>query len=58
MAEIDQLKYLQVTKVSIKEMHLNFKELSDLLLVKFKQIEDCKEGLRDMLVYQKYFYPL
>jgi len=39
-------------------MHANFKELSDLLIVKFKQIEDVKEGLRDMLVYQKYFYPL
>jgi hypothetical protein len=36
----------------------NFKDLSDLLLVKFRQLENCKEGLRDMLVYQKYFYPL
>lgn len=39
-------------------MHANFKELADLLIVKFIQIEDVKEGLRDMLVYQKYFYPL
>lgn len=58
MAEIDQLKYDQQQKVGISDMHANFKELSDLLIVKFKQIEDVKEGLRDMLVYQKYFYPL
>ena len=39
-------------------MHLNFKALSDLMFVKFKQLEDMKMGLRDTLVFQKYFYPL
>ena len=32
--------------------------LRGLLLVKFKQVEDVKDGLRDMLVYQKYFFPV
>jgi hypothetical protein len=35
----------------MSDMHANFKELGDLLIVKFKQIEDVKEGCRDMLVY-------
>ena len=50
-SEIEQLKYIQKGKVGITDMHANFKELGDLLIVKFKQIEDCKDGLRDMLVY-------
>lgn len=58
MSQIEQLKYTLLLKVGITDMHANFKELSDLLVVKFKQIEDVKEGLRDMLVYQKYFFPL
>ena len=28
------------------------------MFVKFKQLEDMKMGLRDTLVFQKYFYPL
>jgi hypothetical protein len=51
LSEIEQLKYGQSTKVGILDMRANFKDLSDILMVKFKQIEDCKEGLRDMVVY-------
>ncbi len=40
------------------DMQLNFKALSDLMFVKFSQLEDVKMGLRDTLVFQKYFYPL
>lgn len=29
-----------------------------MLAIKFKALEDMKDGLRDMLVFQKYFYPL
>ena len=45
-------------RVSIKDMKLNFKALNDMLFVKFGQLEDVKSGCRDMLAYQKYFYPL
>ena len=29
-----------------------------MVFVKFKQVEDVKSGLRDLITYQKYFYPL
>jgi len=44
--------------VTTHDMQLNFKALSDLMFVKFSQLEDVKMGLRDTLVFQKYFYPL
>ena len=37
--------------VSTNDMKLNFKALSDLLFVKFTQLEDMKTGLRDVLVF-------
>ena len=39
-------------------MRENMSTLSSLVSMKFKQVEDVKNGLRNMLVYQKYFYPL
>ena len=45
-------------KVSINDMKLNFKTLNDMLFVKFRQLEDTKQGMRDLLTYVKYFYPL
>ena len=39
-------------------MRENMSTLSGLISMKFKQVEDVKNGLRNMLVYQKYFYPL
>ena len=39
-------------------MRENMSTLSSLISIKFKQVEDVKNGLRSMLVYQKYFYPL
>lgn len=39
-------------------MRDNMDTLKGLLMVKFKQVEDVKDGLRDMLVYQKYFFPI
>ena len=29
-----------------------------MLFIKFKQVEDCKFAVRDMIAYQKYFYPM
>ena len=37
---------------------MNFVELNNMLFVKFKQLEDTKQGVRDMLTYTKYFFPL
>jgi hypothetical protein len=45
-------------RVSIEDLKLNFKTLNDMLYVKFCQLEDVKQGVRDMLTYQKYFYPI
>lgn len=39
-------------------MKQNFQKLNDLLAVKFKQVEDCKQACRQMIVYQKYYYPI
>lgn len=39
-------------------MKKNFEKLTDILLIKFGQVEDNKQAVRDMLNYQKYFYPL
>ena len=39
-------------------MKLNFKRLNHLLWVKFRQLEDTKTSIRDVLTYQKYFYPI
>jgi len=45
-------------RVSIEDMKLNFKTLNEMLLVKFRQMEDVKNSVRDVLTYQKHFYPL
>ena len=39
-------------------MKKNFDKLNDMLFIKFQQVETNKQALRDMLNYQKYFYPL
>lgn len=46
------------SKCGVKDLQCNFKELSDLMSVKYKQVEDVKEAVRDMITYQKYFYPI
>ena len=45
-------------KISTVDMSANFKALNDMLFVKFSQLEDIKQTVKDMLVFQKYFYPL
>ena len=45
-------------KLDVRVMNENMQTLTSLLKLKFKQVENVKDGLRDMLVYQKYFYPL
>lgn len=45
-------------RVTNDDMQKNFKKLNQMLFIKFKQVEDVKTGLRDMMAYQKYFYPV
>jgi hypothetical protein len=45
-------------RVSITDMKLNFKKLNDMLFIKFTQVEDVKAGLRDVIAFQKDFYPM
>lgn len=45
-------------RVTNDDIRKNFKKLNDMLFIKFKQVEDVKTGLRDMMAYQKYFYPV
>ena len=45
-------------RVTVDDMKKNFNKLNDMLYIKFTQVEDNKHALRDMLNYQKYFYPL
>lgn len=45
-------------KLSADELKQNFRVLTDVLSIKFEQIEDVKDATRDMLVYAKYFYPV
>ena len=39
-------------------MKQNFKQLTDILVVKFKQLEDTKEATRNLIAYQKFFHPI
>lgn len=56
--KIEALSYQLSKRVTIDDMEKNFSKLSDILLIKFNQVEDNKQAVRDMLNYQKYFYPL
>lgn len=56
--EVTAIKFQLTRKLSIEDMRVNYKALTDLLFVKFTQVEEMKQGLRDMLVYQKYYFPL
>ena len=42
----------------MEDMKANFDKLNDMLYIKFTQLEDMKAAQRDMLNYQKNFYPL
>lgn len=50
-SEMDNIRYEMSKRISNTDMELNMKALKDLLLLKFEQIEDIKEGLRDVMVF-------
>ena len=45
-------------RITVEDMKANFGKLNDMLYIKFTQLEDMKAAQRDMLNYQKNFYPL
>jgi hypothetical protein len=55
---MDKIKFDLSRKISIVDISANFKTLNDMMCIKFGQLEDIKQTVRDMLVFQKYFYPL
>ena len=58
VSECRKLQFSLDKKLDSAVIEESFETLQGLLSVKFKQVEDVKDGLRDMLVYQKYFYPI
>jgi hypothetical protein len=58
LSKFEEQSYEIKKRVEHTDLKLNFRALNDLLRVKFEQLEDVKQACRDMLVFQKYFYPL
>ena len=55
---LDSIHYQLKQRVTVDDMKKNFNKLTDMLNIKFRQVEDNKHALRDMINYQKHFYPL
>lgn len=49
--DYDRAMFALEQKIDVRTMRENMNTLSSLLQIKFKQVEDVKDGLRDMLVY-------
>ena len=57
-SEVDDMKKILAECVNVSEMKFNFEALNDMLFTKFRQLEDTKSAVRDLIVYQKYFHPI
>ena len=55
---LDTVFFQLTRRVTVDDLKKNFDKLNDMLFIKFKQVEDNKQAVRDMLNYQKYFYPM
>ena len=40
------------------DMRQNFEKLTEMLGVKFSQLENTKQAVRGLIAYQKYYYPI
>ena len=49
--KMETLEYQISQRVTINDMKKNFEKLTDILLIKFEQVEDNKQAVRDMLNY-------
>ena len=56
--KMENLKLTLENKVSSYDLKTNFQGLNDMLFVKFKQLEDTKTAVRDLICFQKHFYPI
>lgn len=54
----DTLLFELARRVSVDDFRRNFDKLNDILFIKFSEVEDMKAAQRDMINYQKHFYPL
>ena len=54
----DTLLFELARRVTVDDFRRNFDKLNDILFIKFSQLEDMKAAQRDMINYQKHFYPL
>lgn len=45
-------------RVRTDDLKQNFKQLNDILAIKFKQVEDTKEATRNLITYTKFFHEI
>lgn len=57
-ARMGSLEHLLERRVTAEDLQQNFATLKDLLMIKFSQVDDVKDAIRDLLVYNKYFVPI
>ena len=55
---VDEMRFDLDRRVKIEDMRQNFDRLNDILVVKFKQLEDTKQATRNLITYQKYYQPI
>lgn len=48
---VETLFYQLGRRVTVDDARKNFKALNDMLFIKFKQLEDTKTAVRDMITY-------
>jgi len=49
--KVEQIEYELSERVKFNEIRQNFQSFSDLLVVKFKQLEDTKQATRNIIAY-------
>ena len=55
---IETVFYQLTRRVTTDDIKKNFNKYNEMLEIKFRQVEDTKTAVRDLLTYQKYFYPI
>jgi len=49
--KLEKLDFDISLKLRTEDMKQNFKQLNDILVIKFKQLEDTKEAVRNLISY-------
>ena len=55
---VDTLLYQVSRRVTNDDLKKNMSKMNEMLFIKFRQLEDTKQAVRDIVTYQKHFYPL